>query len=540
MLKVLMRVRMQGLLDSMLNRRRGKGAGKGMKVLMAFLFAYVAVVFGGMFGMMFYAMSEPFKMLHMDWLYFSMAAMLATALCFVGSVFFAQSLIYDAKDNEMLLSLPISPGVIVLSRLSVLYLVNLAYAAMVMVPCGVVRLITGEYTALGIVGFVIFFFLLPLLPTALSSLFGGVIAAISARLRNKNLFSLVLSLVFMGAYFVVCFNLQGYLNKLVENGAAIGEAISKSMPPFYAMGLALSRGDIWQVIRFALWCIVPFFAIFTLLARSFVRIATMKRGVKKAVYREGELHVSSVRVALMKKELRHLAGSTSYMLNAGVGLIMAVGLGVAAVVKKEALMGFLKNELLASAGLDIAPLVMPLACMIVCLLMGMTLISAPSVSLEGKNLWIMQSSPVRAGDVLIGKAMAHLAVAVPAGLLASALLIWALPMTTVEAMLLLLVPVVMNVFVALLGVTINLHCPRFDYVNETVVVKQSMSVGIMMFAGMGVVALPVILYITVLRKVMSAMTVTIIFAIVLAIVSFALYDYLTRRAENAFANLNQE
>lgn len=105
---------------------------------------------------------------------------------------------------------------------------------------------------------------------------------------------------------------------------------------------------------------------------------------------------------------------------------------------------------------------------------------------------------------------------------------------------LLLLPALMSVFMALLGVVVNLRWPRFDYVNETVVIKQSASVMITMFGGMGVVALPVLLYGFVLRKVMSVQAMMAATAVVLAIVSYVMYAYLAHRAERAFANLNQD
>ncbi len=538
MLKTLLKVRLRGLVSATVNRRRGgKGGGMGMKIVMAVLMLYCAVVFGGMFGMMFYSMREPFAQLGMGWLYFSMAAIMATMLCFIGSVFFTQSLIFEAKDNEMLLSMPVTPAAILGSRLLVLYLLNCIYALLVLIPCGIVCCLTGPVSVGGVVMFVLAAILLPLIPTTLSCLVGWLIAAIIARMRNKTIFTLALSLVFFGGYMMVCMNLQGYIMKLVENGAAIGAAVKKAMPPFYAFGLALDEGNLWQFAHYILWCLLPFALVCAFLARSFVHIATMKRGAKKARYQEKPLRVSSLRAALMKKELTRLSSSAAYMLNGCVGLLMALILGVMAVVKRDSI-----NEMLAMLEITgpMTQYLVPLACAAVCMLVSMTIISAPSISLEGKNLWIMQSAPVRGSDVLLAKAYAHMLVSVPVGLTVSVLLLFALPATVYEGAMLLLLPALMSVFMALLGVVVNLRWPRFDYVNETVVIKQSASVMITMFGGMGVVALPVLLYGFVLRKVMSVQAMMAATAVALAIVSYVMYAYLAHRAERAFANLNQD
>ncbi len=539
MLKILLKIRLKALADSLFNRqRRGKSGGKGMKALLIFLLIYCVVVFGGMFGMMFYAMYEPFQMLDMGWLYYSLCGVLATMLCFVGSVFFTQSTLYDAKDNELLLSMPIPSGVILGSRMALLLLLNYGYSLLLTVACGVVRCIVAPVTAAGAVRYVIAALLLPLIPSTLSCVVGYLIALVISRVRNKSLVSMVLSLVFLGAYFAVCFNMQSYIESMVQNGAAIGAAIQKALPPFYAMGLALDQGNWLQLLWYALWCVLPFAAVYYLLSRSFLRIATAKRGLKKVKYQAGRLQASSVRWALTRKELLHLGNSSAYMLNGCMGAILAVAMSVLVAVKGDSILQGLAN--IYAGGFDVHAYIMPFACIVECLTLSMTIISAPSISLEGKNLWTLQSAPVKAGDVLLGKALAHMLVAGPAALLSSLLLALVLPMSAAETVLLFALPLALVAFMAFLGVTVNLRWPRFDYTNETYVIKQSASVTITMFSGMGLVILPCLLYGFLLRKTLTPQMMLLIATVVLAIADGVLYHYLTHRAEKAFANLNQD
>ena len=539
MLKTLLKIRLRALADSMFNRRRGKnGAGTGMKILMGFLLVYVVVVFGSLFGMMFYSMYEPFGMLGMNWLYYAMAGLMATGLCFIGSVFFTQSVIFEAKDNELLLSMPVKPSAILGSRMAVLLVLNYAYALLIFLACGVARCIAGPVTVLGVARYVLCALLLPLLPTTLSCVIGWLIALAVARIRNKTLFTTVLSLVFMGAYFAVCFNMQGYIEKLVANGAAIGHAIETALPPFYAMGLAVSTGSLWQLIRFALWCLAPFAVVYWLLSRSFTHIATMRRGTKKVKYAARPLRASSPCKAMFVKELRHLGSSSAYILNGCLGAFLCVAVAALCAVKGKGLLQSLAD--IYAGGADINNYLMPFACLVECLTLSMTIISAPSLSLEGKNMPLLQSMPVRARDVLLGKALVHMVVCMPAALVSSVLFMLALPMTAVQRALMVITPLVLVAFMALLGMVVNLRWPRFVYVNETVVIKQSASVTITMFSGMGVVLLPMLLYVLVLRKVMDVQTVLAIYTVLLAIACGVMYDYLTHRAERAFANLTRD
>ena len=61
-----------------------------------------------------------------DWLYMSMAGMTTLFFGIFGSVLTTYSAIYHAKDNDLLLSLPIPAGQILLTRMVTVYLLSLA------------------------------------------------------------------------------------------------------------------------------------------------------------------------------------------------------------------------------------------------------------------------------------------------------------------------------------------------------------------------------------------------------------------------------
>ena len=115
--------------------KRKKSAGKG--VLVAILFIYIIGCFFFMFGGMFYALAEPLSMLGLGWFYFALAGIVAAALCFIGSVFMAQQQLFNAKDNELLLAMPIPPSYILGSRMAALLLVNYAFELVVFIPAAV-------------------------------------------------------------------------------------------------------------------------------------------------------------------------------------------------------------------------------------------------------------------------------------------------------------------------------------------------------------------------------------------------------------------
>ena len=184
MTKALLRVRFRALFHSMLRQgRRGKRAG--MTVLFILLFAYVGVVFCGMFALMFSQLAPAYHTAGLDWLYFATAGLMALGLSVFGSVFATQSQIYDAKDNWLLLSMPIPPKTILLSRVLPLLALNGVFSLVVLGPAGVIYGTMVGFTPLGVAAFVLCCLGLILLSQSLCCLLGWLLHLLLGRI-NKS------------------------------------------------------------------------------------------------------------------------------------------------------------------------------------------------------------------------------------------------------------------------------------------------------------------------------------------------------------------
>ena len=132
MFKALMRVQLASVMASLMRSSKGneKRSG-GSAALIAVLFVFVAAILVFAFGAMFYAIAEPMHTMALDWFYFAMAALTAFALCFIGSVFTAQQQLFSARDNELLLAMPIKPKFVLGSRMVMLLAINYALELLV-------------------------------------------------------------------------------------------------------------------------------------------------------------------------------------------------------------------------------------------------------------------------------------------------------------------------------------------------------------------------------------------------------------------------
>lgn len=177
-----------------------------------------------------------------------------------------------------------------------------------------------------------------------------------------------------------------------------------------------------------------------------------------------------------------------------------------------------------------------LAALMICFCASVNIITAPSISLEGIRLWIVRSLPVPSRDILISKVLVHCMVCIPPLIVSALLSSIFLGSSILGIVCAVLLPCVVTVLVGLLGIVINLHMPKFDWLNETVCVKQGASTMLTMFGSMGLILVPVLLYI----MLGSSISLTLYMLICLAVFALGcvgLYFYLVRRGTVLFENL---
>ena len=118
-------------------------------------------------------------------------------------------------------------------------------------------------------------------------------------------------------------------------------------------------------------------------------------------------------------------------------------------------------------------------------------ITPPSISLEGNRLWILKAAPVASRTILEAKLTLSLLVVLPTVAVAAAGTIVATGASLPEAVMAFLVPALATVAVSEIGLLAGLFWPKLDAANDTVVIKQSLSVTVSLFVGLGLIALAV-------------------------------------------------
>ena len=459
--------------DAKKNKARTKGATIGYIVMFVLL---MVCLLGTMFGVLSNTMCGPLAEMGMDWLYFVIMGMMAVFLGAFGSVFNTYSGLYLAKDNDLLLSMPIPVRVIMTSRLLSVYLMGLMYSGIVILPAILVYWFTVPVTAGRILGGVVLLVDISLFVLTLSCALGWVVAKISLKLKRKSFITVIVSLVFFGLYYFVCFRSQAMITDLLLNAEDVGNRI-KGIYPLYLFG-RVGCGDGVAMLIVSAVVIALLALVWYLIARSFLHIATSSGNTAKTVYHEKAVKPVSADAALLRKELGRFTSSPLYMLNCGLGTVFLVVLAVLALIKGREV--FLMMNALFAGG---EGFVTVLAALCLCLLAGSNDISTPSVSLEGKSLWIAQSLPIDPWQALRAKLRMHLLITelplVVCAVCVAAVSGAALP----EIVMMLVTPMVYVVLSATFGLFMGLKRPNLNWTSEVAPIKQGLAVFLSIFVG---------------------------------------------------------
>ena len=166
------------------------------------------------------------------------------------------------------------------------------------------------------------------------------------------------------------------------------------------------------------------------------------------------------------------------MLNCGLGILLIPACGVLLLIK-----GAQYIPVLEAVFAEMPGAITVVLCTALFLLNSMNDMAAPSVSLEGKSIWIPQSLPVKAKTVLRAKTAMHLILTgIP--MLFTTVCAWKIvPGSVTEKLLFVLLVLCNTVFSALFGSCLGVKMANLHWTNEIAPIKQSGAVTFALLGG---------------------------------------------------------
>lgn len=430
------------------------------------------------------------------------------------TIFKVKGTIFGFKDYDMVMSLPVSTGVIVASRLIILYALNFMFVIIMVIPMMIAYGLLAEPNVMFYILGCIAMLFIPLVPIVIASVFGTLIAYAASKFRHSNVLNIIFSMGLLAVIVAASFTMNGNQKELVNMGNTLTKQIDSIYPLAGMYSDAVIHADYMQFLLFLGISALAFYLYTIVVKRAFKRMNTlMLTGSYRANYKLGQLKTSSPIKALYKKELKRYFSSTLYVLNTGFGIVMLTVAAIALIfVDLDKIVGSAEAT---SAIATSIPLYISF-CVV------MTCTTAPSVSLEGKSLWIMKSMPITPKAVFLAKIAVNLTIISPA-VIDVIIIGIVMKLDILQIVFILLILIACSVFVAFYGLLINLLLPNFNWTSEVVIIKQSAATMVTIFSAMGYVGIQAIFLFLI-----PSMTIAYLcFFLLTAVIDVILYVILT-------------
>lgn len=493
--------------DQKTNKRRSTAS----IIFFVALMAVIPLFFAALFLFLALMTCEPFAAAGLDWFYFTVMSGAAILLGVFGSVFNTYASVYLAKDNDLLLSLPIPVKDVLIARLLGVLSMSFYYSAPATITSAVVYMVLGLPSALGVIGSLLLVPLVTLIVFMLSCGLGYIVAKISQKLKNKGFLSALITLAFIGVYYLFYFKANELIGQIVANGEAVASGVKAFAYPLYAMG-KVGEGSPIAIVCFTAAVLILLGLVWLLLSKSFLKIVISGGKTKKVIFNGKISKQCSPEKAFFKKELRRYLSSANYMLNTSIGSIFMLLVSVAILIYAPTI-----REIIALSadgdGTNLPRIMSVMALGIAMLLSANNFISAPSISLEGKTLWIIKSLPIRPKTAFSAKSALHFVITAPFTLFASIVLSVVLRLSPLSAIICVLAALAFVLLCGRSGVIINLAFPNVKWTNETIAVKQGLSVLFSMLGGIIYTIILCVPYIFIAKFVLPEIYLAIILAI---------------------------
>lgn len=457
-----------------------KGRNRSKKGTILYIVFFVLLMFGylgGLFGFLSYTLSAPLVSAEMGWLYFLIMGGIALVLGIFGSVFSTYTTLYMAKDNDLLLSMPIPVRIILASRLVAVFLTGLLYSAVVLIPMTIMYCIAAPLSVASILGPIVFSINIILLVFILSVALGWVVAKLSARMKNKSIMTTIIALLALALYYVVYFKLYRTIGDFIQNIQYAQIDVTGAMAILYNFGLSGCGALVPTLVTTGVILLV-LAGVYTLLSKTFISIVTTKTGAAKIQYREKNMKARGTLKALVFKEVKHYTSSSGIMLNSLLGSLIMVIAAVALLIKGNYFYEMIGYAFPGMVG------ILPIAVLAaICMILSTVTTAGSSISLEGKNLWILKTLPVSSIQIIRAKVLSNIIFSLGPAIIVVLCATFAFHIGILD-LVLLLVSVILTCFLlAEFDIMIDLKRPNLNWTNETVVIKQSMNAFFDILAG---------------------------------------------------------
>lgn len=478
---------------------------------------------------------------HLQSLLLVLFSFMTSLMVIIEGVYKTGPLIFNCRDDQLLLSLPIDRKLVLFVRIFKFYVFELIFNSLFMIPIMADYVLWADnVNSTFYITSLIMLFIMPIIPIIISCIIGLITSSLSSKFKFKNLTQILLSMIFLLGILFITMNLESIFEYFVMNSNSLSDIIKKIYYPAAVYLDLINDFNLFELIKFILINILIYILGILILNKYYFKINSgLKRVVsnKKVNVEDLNIKQNSKSNSLIKKELNIFFKTPVFIVNAGFSLVLFIVMSIMLCIKFDGFMNtlgstkdfiFLKDLLVSNVPLIILLLVIMAS--------FMTSITSSLISLEGKNISLLKSLPLKTKDILLSKIKACLILTTPVLFIGDIIMIIRFKIGIIPSIFILILSILLPLTSHFIGILINLKYPKLDFENSAEVVKQSMSSFISVMIGMLLLILNYALVFSTI-DIFNYNIILLLITIFYLLLNYILYLILIRKGVKRFNNL---
>ena len=493
----------------------GKNASLLKKIIFPIILFVIVCISIGTYA---YIIAKNLAPLHLTYIMLSMFIAIVTVITFIEGIYKSQGILFEAKDNDLLFSLPIAKSKILFIRIFKLLIFQYIYNLMFLLPAFIIYIYFEKPTINFYLISLIMTLLIPIIPTTISSTLGYLIKLLSSKFKAKKIVQTLLSSFFFLGIFFLSMNIEDFIKNIASQALNINDFLIKIYYPIGSYINLIQQFDFITFCKLLLINIIPF-GLFILLGSKYYFKIIFHSKENSLVKNNKNLDYTKRKpiYSLVKKELKRYFSSPVYMFNTSFGLLLILVVTILICIKGRIVF----EDILANYNVSTNISLSTLYC----------------ISLEGRTINLTKSLPVSEITILKSKVIYPYFIELPFLIISQTIYFIKFKPTIFYMVSILLIGIVMIFISSVTGLIINLKYPKMNASNDTEVVKQSMSSMVSVFIGMAIFIISILGFVFLSKKIDINLLI-IIHINLFIIISIILYIILIKIGTKEYQKIN--
>lgn len=472
--------------DMNLFRYKLKKKSSKISSIMFPIFLAILVMAGiGTYAVMFAYELAPLNLTHVV---LTMYILFTVVITLIEGIYKTQGILFDAKDSDLLFSLPIKKSTIFFVRIFKLLVFQYLYNLLFMLPAFAVY---AYFEKPGISFYlisIIMTLLIPIIPTIISALLGSIIKTISVKFKAQKLIQVLSTIIVFIGIFFLSFKLKDIITSVVQNAMSINNTLTNIYYPAKLYIQLIQDFKIQDFLMLLAINIIPTILFIYIASINYFKVISKSKETSSSTKRKKNtqnIKTKSKIQALVSKEIKRYFSSIVYIFNTSFGIILMLVITITLCVNLDgAINAVLEGENIGLTMEQIESYIPKIYFQIVIYTACMTSITSSSISLEGKSLYILKTIPIEIRKIFKAKIITSNIITMPIMFVSEIIFFIIFRPKIKDIIFILLATIIMPTLTAVIGLLVNLKHPKLNASSDTEVVKQSASSGISVLIGM--------------------------------------------------------